>query len=112
VSPLTNQFIPNVLPHKTSRFYAVFTNIHHSRLVAVFSGSVGKNTFLGGKIYVFNICVEQIFPDTTPFGEAQSYLRGHRPIMPRGYGPAPQTYEFGTECNLSRMSAKKLQFQS
>jgi len=36
----------------------------------------GQNAFLGGKIFVFIICLKQIFLSTTKFGGAQKIFRG------------------------------------
>jgi len=41
-----------------------------------------ENAFLGGKIFVFTICLKQIFLSTTNFGEAQKRFGGNCPLMP------------------------------
>jgi len=43
---------------------------------------VGKNTFLGGMIFVFNICLKQMFPGTTQYDGHKNIWVGSAAISP------------------------------
>jgi len=61
---------------------------------------LGENTFLGGKIFVFIICLKQIFLGTTKFGEAQKFGGGTVPeYTPRatGLGKSTKNMFYSTE---------------
>jgi len=56
-----------------------------ARPVGRFQYLVGHNTFLGGKIFAFTVCLKHFFLGATKCG-------GHCHRMPpRGYGPVPST---------------------
>ena len=74
---------PNGLQNKISSFQAQFwKNQARSQVL----GFGGKNTSLGGKIFVFIVCLKQVFLRTTKFGVAKKILGELAPNAPMSAG--------------------------